>query len=128
MRRNALRAHKWATLCYTKVYGELGESSAYAYKTIRNAIKLLMLYNVVLPYSSREAGRVCFSESFESLSYGMQEALWELGEEPKAYLDGPVICGGTEHGTYGGVYAALWGVIAPAQMPSLQYVLTGIKL
>jgi len=44
-----------------------------------------LLYHFVLSYSNWEAGRVCFSESFESLSYGLQEALWELGGVPKAH-------------------------------------------
>ena len=39
MRRNALRAHQWATLCYIKVYGELGESSAYAYNSITTIVR-----------------------------------------------------------------------------------------
>jgi len=29
-----------------------------------------------------EAGTVCFSESFESLSEGLQNALWQLGKVP----------------------------------------------
>ncbi len=38
-----------------------------------------MLYHFVLPYSNWETGTVCFSESFESLSEGLQNALWDLG-------------------------------------------------
>ena len=38
-----------------------------------------LLYHFVLTYSNWEAGTVCFSESFESLSAGLQNALWELG-------------------------------------------------
>jgi hypothetical protein len=38
-----------------------------------------LLYHFTLTYSNWEAGRVCFSESFEALSAGLQDALWELG-------------------------------------------------
>ena len=38
-----------------------------------------LLYHFTLTYSNWETGRVCFSESFEALSAGLQDALWELG-------------------------------------------------
>lgn len=38
-----------------------------------------LVYHFVLPYSNWETGTTCFSESFESLSEGLQNALWELG-------------------------------------------------
>jgi len=41
-----------------------------------------LLYHFVLTYSNWEAGTICFSESFESLSAGLQNALWELGGVP----------------------------------------------
>ncbi len=41
-----------------------------------------MIYHFVLTYSNWETGTICFSESFESLSQGMQNALWELGGVP----------------------------------------------
>ena len=44
-----------------------------------------MFYHFVLPYSNWETGTVCFSESFESLSQGLQNALWELGGVPQAH-------------------------------------------
>ncbi len=44
-----------------------------------------LLYHFVLAYSNWEWGTVCFSESFESLSEGLQNALWELGGTPKAH-------------------------------------------
>jgi len=44
-----------------------------------------MIYHFVLTYSNWEAGTICFSESFESLSEGLQNALWELGGAPKAH-------------------------------------------
>ena len=44
-----------------------------------------LLYHFVLTYSNWETGTVCFSESFESLSEGLQRALFELGGVPKAH-------------------------------------------
>jgi len=41
-----------------------------------------LLYHFVLPYSNWEAVSLCYSESFESLSDGLQNALWELGGAP----------------------------------------------
>jgi hypothetical protein len=41
-----------------------------------------MLYHFVLTYSNWEAVTLCYSESFESLSDGLQNALWELGAAP----------------------------------------------
>lgn len=41
-----------------------------------------LVYHFVLPYSNWETGTICFSESFESLSDGLQNALWELGGVP----------------------------------------------
>jgi len=38
-----------------------------------------MLYHFVLCYSNWETGTVCFSESYASLSAGLQNALWKLG-------------------------------------------------
>jgi transposase len=42
-------------------------------------------YHFVLTYSNWETGTICFSESFESLSEGLQNALWELGGVPKTH-------------------------------------------
>jgi len=44
-----------------------------------------LLYHFVLTYSNWEHVSVCFSESFASLSAGMQEALWELGGVPERH-------------------------------------------
>jgi len=41
-----------------------------------------LIYHFVLTYSNWESGTICFSESFESLSAGLQNALWELGGVP----------------------------------------------
>ena len=44
-----------------------------------------LVYHFVLTYSNWETGTVCFSESFESLSQGLQNALWELGGVPQTH-------------------------------------------
>jgi hypothetical protein len=41
-----------------------------------------MVFHFVLTYSNWEWANVCFSESFESLSEGLQGALWALGGVP----------------------------------------------
>jgi hypothetical protein len=41
-----------------------------------------MLYHFVLTYSNWEDATLCYSESFESLSEGLQNAVWELGGVP----------------------------------------------
>src|SRR4051795_1066548 len=41
-----------------------------------------LIYHFVLTYSNWETGTICYSESFESLSEGLQNALWELGGVP----------------------------------------------
>lgn len=44
-----------------------------------------LIYHFVLSYSNWETGAVCYSESFESLSEGLQKALWELGGVPREH-------------------------------------------
>ena len=44
-----------------------------------------LLYHFVLSYSKWESVSLCYSESFESLSEGIQNALWELGRAPKKH-------------------------------------------
>ena len=44
-----------------------------------------LLYHFVLTYSDWETGTLCFSESFEALNLGLQNALWELGGVPEAH-------------------------------------------
>jgi len=41
-----------------------------------------LMYHFVLTYSNWETGTICFSESFETLAQGLQNALWELGGVP----------------------------------------------
>ena len=44
-----------------------------------------LFYHFILTYSNWETGMVCFSESFESLSMGLQNALWELAAVPEEH-------------------------------------------
>ena len=44
-----------------------------------------LLYHFTLTYSNWESVMVCFSESFESLSCGVQNALWEVGGVPEEH-------------------------------------------
>jgi hypothetical protein len=44
-----------------------------------------LIYHFVLTYSNWETGTICFSESLESLSEGLQNALWELGGVPQCH-------------------------------------------
>jgi hypothetical protein len=44
-----------------------------------------LIYHFVLTCSNWETGSICFSESFESLSDGLQKALWELGGVPREH-------------------------------------------
>lgn len=44
-----------------------------------------LIYHFVLTYSNWETGTICFSESFESLSEGLQNALWQLGGVPEKH-------------------------------------------
>ncbi len=44
-----------------------------------------LVYHFVLTYSNWETGTICFSESFESLSEGLQKSLWQLGGVPEQH-------------------------------------------
>ena len=44
-----------------------------------------LIYHFVLTYSNWETGSICFSENFESLSEGLQNALWKLGGVPEKH-------------------------------------------
>jgi hypothetical protein len=44
-----------------------------------------LVYHFVLTYSNWETGTVCFSESWDSLGEGLQNALWELGGVPRQH-------------------------------------------
>jgi transposase len=51
--------------------------------TINGVLFDHMLYHFVLCWSNWESGTICFTESYESLSAGLQNALWKLGGVPK---------------------------------------------
>jgi hypothetical protein len=53
--------------------------------TINGSPFVHMLYHFVLTYSNWETVTICFSESLESLSEGLQNALWELGGVPQMH-------------------------------------------
>jgi hypothetical protein len=44
-----------------------------------------LYFHFVLTYSNWETGTICFSESYESLAEGLQNALWELGGVPRQH-------------------------------------------
>ena len=44
-----------------------------------------LLYHFVLTYSNWETAGICFSESFESLAEGFQNAVWKLGGVPRRH-------------------------------------------
>lgn len=53
--------------------------------TIRGEQFNHLLYHFVLTYSNWETFTICYSESFESLASGLQNALWELGGRAKRH-------------------------------------------
>jgi len=50
--------------------------------TIRGDLFKHLVYHFALTYSNWETFTICYSESFESLSAGLQNALWDLGGVP----------------------------------------------
>lgn len=44
-----------------------------------------LLYHFTLTFSNWESVSICFSESFEALSRGLQDALWKLGGVPQKH-------------------------------------------
>lgn len=60
-----------------------------------------LVYHFVLTHSNWETGTVCFSESFENLSQGLQNALWELGGCAGSAPVGPAHVGGNDAGRPG---------------------------
>ena len=73
---------------FPQVYipGEQGQSDFTSMNalniTIAGAAFKHLVYHFVLPFSNWEHVTICYSESFESLSQGLQEALWTLGAVP----------------------------------------------
>ncbi|MBK8232788.1 MAG: DDE-type integrase/transposase/recombinase [Candidatus Eisenbacteria bacterium] len=69
-----------------------------------------LVYHFVLTYSNWETGTICFSESFESLSAGLENALRELGGSPRRHrTDQPG--GGASDAAPGPVHATLPGLL-----------------
>lgn len=69
-----------------------------------------LLYHFALTYSNWEYVEVCFSESFESLSRGFQNAVWTLGGVPERHQTdhlGAATFGGKEREDFGAYYLAL---------------------
>jgi len=66
--------------------GELGESDFTAMSNLDITIEGIhfehIIYHYVLTYSNWEHGSICFSESFESLAAGLQNAWWRCGGVP----------------------------------------------
>jgi len=44
-----------------------------------------LLFHCTLTYSNWESVSICFSESFEALSRGLQDAFWEMGGTPRRH-------------------------------------------
>lgn len=69
--------------------GELGQSDFTDMTSLNITIQRRrfshLLYHFVLTWSNWESAMVCFSESFESLSEGIQHALWQLGGTPNVH-------------------------------------------
>ena len=67
--------------------GDLGEMDFTSMNGLRITLGGLqfdhLVFHFVLTYSNWDTGTICFSESFESLSSGLQNALWELGGVPR---------------------------------------------
>lgn len=71
-----------------------------------------LVYHFVLTYSNWESVTICFSESFESLSEGLQNALWELGGVPARHRTDRMslaVNNATEGKEFTGRYAGLLG-------------------
>jgi hypothetical protein len=69
-----------------------------------------LIYHFVLTYSNWEACTICYSESFESLSEGLQNALWELGGVPQRHRTdrlGAAVANGSDMKEFTGRYQGL---------------------
>ena len=65
-----------------------------------------LLYHFVLTHSNWEHVSLCFSESFASLSEGMQNALWELGGVPRRHRTDRMTLAVNHEGNTGERYTA----------------------
>ena len=82
-----------------------------------------LVYHFVLTYSNWEAFTLCYSESFESLSEGLQNALWELGGVPQRHRTdrlGAAVANGSDMKEFTVRYQGLlehYGVVAEKTNP-----------
>jgi hypothetical protein len=82
-----------------------------------------LIYHFVLTYSNWEAITLCYSESFESLSEGLQNALWELGGVPERHRTdrlGAAVANGSDRKQFTGRYQGLlehYGLVAEKTNP-----------
>lgn len=82
-----------------------------------------LIYHFVLTYSNWEAFTICYSESFESLSEGLQNALWELGGVPQRHRTdrlGAAVANGSDLKEFTGRYQGLlehYGLLAEKTNP-----------
>lgn len=67
--------------------GDLGEMDFTSMNELKVTLGGLrfdhLVFHFVLTFSNWDTGTICFAESFESLSLGLQNALWELGGVPR---------------------------------------------
>jgi hypothetical protein len=83
-----------------------------------------LIYHFVLTYSNWESGTVCFAESFESLSDGLQNALAELGGVPQLHRTDALTAAvppGSDRPTFQRRYQALlrhYGLQGPSINPT----------
>jgi len=71
-----------------------------------------LIYHFVLTYSNWEAFTICYSETFESLSEGLQNALFELGGVPQRHRTdrlGAAVANGSNMKEFTGRYQGLLG-------------------
>jgi transposase len=79
-----------------------------------------MLYHFVLTYSNWEHVTICFSESFESFSDGLQNALWTIGGTPARHRSDRMslaVNNGSDTKEFTERYEALMAASVPAPPP-----------
>ena len=70
-----------------------------------------LVYHLVLTYSNWESITICFSESFESLSEGLQNAVWELGGVPQRHRTDRMSLAVNNGSRQEGVHRAVHGIV-----------------
>ena len=79
-----------------------------------------LIYHFVLTYSNWETGTICFSESFESLSQGLQNALFKLGGVPEKHRTDRLTTAVNKAWAPGRVYPELSGSFSSLPYKRLQ--------